>query len=126
MARAWRGPECRDDGREAQREDIAEVLEFLHHLAGSEPPHGTDAAVLLACLDPDGHDFTTEGPHTLAGEVHQQAELALDERAGDHAGRRELVLDPAGPVEDQGVPGIGDDSAGCQQRRLRCAQGGLL
>ena len=119
-------PQGRHDGGEPKREDIPEVLQFLHHFAGREPAHGAHATVLLACPDPDGHDFTAEGTDTLAGKVHQKAEFPLDEPAGNHARSRELVLDPAGPIDDQCFPGLGDNSAGCQQRRLRSAQGVLL
>ena len=126
MARACRGRSVGDDGGEAQREDVPEVLQFLHHFTGGEPAHRAHAPVLLARLDPDGHDFAAEGTYALAGEVHQEAELPFDEPAGNHARSRELVLDTAGPIDDQCVPGLGDDSAGCQQRRLRCAQGVLL
>ena len=123
MASAWRGRRVVTIGREAQGEDVAEVMELLHHFSGGEPAHGADATVLLAGLDPDRHDLAAERPDTLAGKLDEQPELALDEGTGDHARGGELVLEAPGPVGDHCVPGLGDDPAGCQQRRLRCAQG---
>jgi len=115
-----------DDRGETKGEDIPEVLQFLHHFARRKPAHRAHATVLLARPDPDGHHFAAKGTDALPGEVHQEAELPFDEPPGNHARSRELVLDPAGPIDDQCVAGFGDDSAGCQQRRLRCAQGVLL
>ncbi len=102
------------------------MLQFLHHFARGEPAHRTDAAVLFAGLDPDGRDFAAKRPHTLAGEVNEQTEFPHDHLPGNHARGRQLVFEAAGPVGDQRVPGLGDDPAGGQQRRLRCAQGDLL
>ena len=73
----WRAA-CDEHRRQVPDEQLAKVLQLLHHLAGGEPPRRGHPAVVLAHAEPDRCCLPPKRADHLGHDVEEEPELPLD------------------------------------------------